>query len=56
MLDYAAVDDVHKDGIPAMADRCDDRFDRAGHFPDVMSKGKDRPNVIDGTKLVSRLL
>jgi len=51
VLDHAVVDDVFEDGIPSVTDGYDDGFGLGGHFPQVVSKGEDRPVVVDGAEV-----
>ena len=51
MLNHPVVGDVLKDRIPGVTDGYDDWLGLGGYFPEVVSKGEDRPIVIDGAEI-----
>lgn len=51
MLNYAVFDDVFKDRISCAIDGYDNGFGLRGYPPEVVSKGEDRPVVIDGAEV-----
>lgn len=51
VLNHAVVNEILENRIPSVADGYDDRFSLEGHFPEVVSKGEDRPVVIDSAEV-----
>lgn len=50
MLDHAFVDGVFEDRVPGMTNGYDSGSGLGGRFPEVASKGEDRPVVVDSAE------